>query len=355
MSLKRTLILIKNEILHGPRGSILVMAVAMPIMLGLFVNLAFGNIFTDKAKLGVYDEDSSRIDAVLKSAPGIIYKTYDSESALESATLNGVVDMGLVLPTDFDATLRTGTIKLKAYIWGESLAKNRAILPAVLADAAHQVAGSIVPIDVETVTLGDPGALPWTDRLLPMVVLFAVFFGGLMVPAASLINEKQRHTLEALNVTPASLGDVFTAKGIIGAVLSVVMGTLSLIVSGGFAAAAWGQVLILVLGAAMSAEIGLMSGALVKDMNTLFALWKFGGLLLFGPALIYMFPQIPQWIGYVFPTFYVIKPMVDMSVSGRSFFNELLYVAILAALVAAGALVVAGIVRRLGTQALRMG
>jgi ABC-2 type transport system permease protein len=90
-------------------------------------------------------------------------------------------------------------------------------------------------------------------------------------------------------------------------------------------------------------------------MNTLFALWKFGGLLLFGPALIYMFPQIPQWIGYVFPTFYVIKPMVDMSVSGRSFFNELLYVAILAALVAAGALVVAGIVRRLGTQALTMG
>jgi len=355
MSLKRTLILIKNEILHGPRGSILVMAVVTPILLGLFVNLAFGNIFTDKAKLGVYDQDSSQIVAVLKSTPGIIYKTYESESALKSATLNGAVDMGLALPTDFDATLKTGAIKFKAYIWGESLAKNRAILPAVLADAAHQVAGSSVPVDVETVTLGDPGALPWTDRLLPTVVLFAVFFGGLMIPAASLINEKQRHPLEALNVTPATLGDVFAAKGSIGAVLAIVMGVLSLIVSGGLSAAAPGQVLILALGAVMSAEIGLVSGALVKDMNTLFALWKFGGLLLFGPALIYMFPQIPQWIGYIFPTFYVIKPMVDMSVSGRSFVNELVYVAILAALVVAGALIVAGIVRRLGTQALRMG
>ncbi len=355
MSTKRTLTLIKNEVVHGPRGTILVMALAMPILLGLFVNLAFGNIFTGKAKLGVYDQDSSQIDAVLRSDPSIVYKTYDSESALKSATLNGAVDMGLVLPADFDATLKNGAIKLKAYVWGESMAKNRTILPAVLADAAHRVTGSSVPVNVETVALGDSGALPWTDRLLPIVVLFAVFFGGLMIPATSLINEKQRHTLEALNVTPATLGDVFTAKGLIGAALAIVMGILSLVVSGGFVAAAWGQVVVLALGAVMSAEIGLVSGALVKDMNTLFALWKFGGLLLFGPALVYMFPQIPEWIGYFFPTFYVIKPMVDMSVSGRSFVSELLYVAVLAALVAAGALVVASIVRRLGTQALRLG
>ena len=224
----------------------------------------------------------------------------------------------------------------------------------MLADAAHQVAGSSVPVNVETVALGEPGGLPWTDRLLPLVVLMAVFFGGLMIPASSLINEKQKHTLEALNVTPATLGDVFAAKGLIGAVLAAIMGVLTLAVSGGFSGDAWPQVVILLMGAIMAAEIGLMSGAMVKDMNTLFALWKFGGLLLFGPAIVYMFPQIPQWIGYLFPTFYMIKPLVDMSVSGRSFASELVYVGVLAGLVGLGALLVASIVRRLSTQALRL-
>ena len=214
MSMKRTLTLIKNEVLHGPKGAVLVMVVATPLLLGLFVNLAFGNIFTEKAKLGVFDQGDSQITGVLKSSQSIIFRSYESDARLRSAASNGVIDMGLVLPPGFDATLKTGSIKLKAYVWGESMAKNRAIIPALLADAAHQVAGSSVPVNVETVALGEPGGLPWTDRLLPLVVLMAVFFGGLMIPASSLINEKQKHTLEALNVTPATLGDVFAAKGL---------------------------------------------------------------------------------------------------------------------------------------------
>jgi len=66
MSVKRTLTLIKNEVLHGPRGSILIMAVITPLLLGLFVNLAFGNLFTGKAKLGVFDEGDSGIVSVLQ-------------------------------------------------------------------------------------------------------------------------------------------------------------------------------------------------------------------------------------------------------------------------------------------------
>ena len=234
------------------------------------------------------------------------------------------------------------------------MARNRAIIPAVLADAAHRVAGSNVPVEIVTVPLGEPGGLPWTERLLPLVVLMAVFFGGLMIPASSLINEKQKRTLEALNVTPATLGDVFAAKGFIGAVLAVIMGVLSLAVSGALSGQFWAQLLVLALGAIMAVEIGLVSGAVVKDMNTLFTLWKLGGLLLFGPAIVYMFPNIPEWIGYLFPTFYVIKPMVDMSVSGRSFAGELLYLVVLVGLVVLGFLLVANVVRRLSRQALRL-
>jgi ABC-2 type transport system permease protein len=66
----------------------------------------------------------------------------------------------------------------------------------------------------------------------------------------------------------------------------------------------------------MAAEVGLILGSLVKDMSSLFAVWKFGGILLFGPALIYLFPEIPQWIGQVFPTYYLVEPVVRISQQG---------------------------------------
>jgi ABC-2 type transport system permease protein len=175
----------------------------------------------------------------------------------------------------------------------------------------------------------------------------------MMLPASSLINEKQKRTLEAIYVTPATLGDIFWAKGALGAVLALFMGTVTLAISG------YGGGLVallppLAMGAVLAAEIGLLAGAYIQDMNTLYAAWKFGGILLFGPAVVFMFPGIPQWIGYIFPTYYVIRPVVDIGVSGASLGAEALYLGILAGLVCLGALAVSGVVRRLSTQALRL-
>jgi ABC-2 type transport system permease protein len=354
MNLKRVWTLIKTEVFHGPKDVVLVMSLVMPVLLALFANLAFGNIFTDRASLGIFDQDHSRLTGVLDSVGSITLKIYEDEDDLRAATASGAIDMGIVLASDFDRTIASGTVKLKAYIWGESLAKNRAIIPIALADAVHEIKGAALPVNIETVALGDISNLPWNDRLLPLVVLLAIFFGGMMIPASSLINEKNRHTLEALSVSPATIADIFIAKGIIGAFLATVMGVLTLVISGSPGSSFLPLLLVMGLGAIMAAEFGLLAGAYIKDMNTLFAFWKFGGLLLFGPAVVFMFPQIPQWIGYIFPTFYVIKPVVDLSVNGLGFSSIILYLIILITLVVMMALVIQSIINRLSTQALRL-
>jgi ABC-2 type transport system permease protein len=354
MSLKRIWTLIKTEVFHGPKDVVLVMAVAIPILLALFVNLAFGDIFTDRARVGIYDAGSSPLTARLVSAGSMSVKTYRNEADLRAAAANGAMDMGIVLPADFDAALAGGTVRLKAYTWGESLAKNREVISLALNDAVREMTGAALPANIESVPLGDKSSLPWSDRLLPLTVLMAVFFGGMMLPASSLIHEKQRRTLEALNVTPATISDIFTAKGVIGAVLATIMGVLTLAISTSFGNSPVAMVVLLGLGAIMAAEMGLLAGALIKDMNTLFAFWKFGGLLLFGPAVVYMFPQIPSWVGYIFPTFYVIKPVTDLSVLGVGFGSVALYAGILVAIILVMGLVVMNIVKRLSTQALRL-
>jgi ABC-2 type transport system permease protein len=354
MNISRVWTLIKTEVFHGPKDLILVLAVVMPILLALFVNLAFGDIFTDRAKLGIYDENNSALAAKLESSGTMSVKIYRAEADLRAAAADGSVDMGIFLPADFDAGLAAGTVKLKAYVWGESMAKNRAVIPVALNDAIRDITGTVLPVEINNVPLGDESSVPWNDRLLPLTVLIAVFYGGLMLPSSSLIHEKQRRTLEALNVTPATISDIFTAKGIIGALLATVMGVLTLAISTSFGSSPLALVVVLVLGAVFAAEIGLLAGAIVKDMNTLFALWKFGGLLLFGPSFIFMFPQIPAWIGYIFPTYYVIRPVTDLSVLGVGFESVALYVGILAAIIIVMGLVVNHVVKRLSTQALRL-
>lgn len=354
MKINRVVTLVKTEVLHGPKDFMLALAVVFPILAALFINLAFGNIFTDRAKLGIYDQGDSQVVSQLAESEAVGITTFNNELALREAAADGSIDMGIVLPADFDDVVDTGVIRLKAFVWGESLAKNRTVIPIALAEAVRTVNGSTLPVTIDTVALGDEASLPWSDRLLPLIVLMGVFYSGLMLPSSALVNEKQNRTLEALYVTPATLGEIFLSKGVIAVILATLMGILTLVLSGAFGGQILLVILVLFLGAIMGTEIGLLAGAWVGDMNSLFAVMKAGGILLFGPAIVYMFPQIPDWVGYIFPTYYVVRPVVDLSVSGASFGDVAVFIGILAILVSLGSLAVAFVVKKMSTQALRL-
>jgi len=317
MSLKRVGILLGKELWQGPKNFIFVYALVMPIVISLVVSLVFGTLFTEKAKLGVVDEGSSQLVAMIRELTSVDTKEYDSVSEIKQAVESGAVDIGMVIPAGFDSSvMQREETELTTYIWGESLAKNRTILGATITNLVRELAGQEAPVEIEAITLGDEVSIPWNDRLLPLLVLMAVFLGGLFLPATSVINEKEKKTLEALVITPTSIGDVFVAKGLLGVILSLFMGVVILILNQAFGTEPALLILVLALGAIMAAELGLLCGTLIKDITTLFAIWKMGGILLFGPAIIYMFPQIPQWIGKLFPTYYVLQPIIAISQGG---------------------------------------
>jgi len=89
---------------------------------------------------------------------------------------------------------------------------------------------------------------------------------------------------------------------------------------------------------------------LVKDINTLFATLKGTGILLYAPAIIYLFPSIPAWIGRLFPTYYIIGPIVDVTQNGSTWADIQLEVGILILLVLALIGVVALVTRQARTR-----
>ena len=317
MSLKRVRILLGKEFLHGSKNYIFIFSVVAPIVISLFFSLIFGTLFSEKPKLGVVDEGSSQLVPMTQELDSLVTKEYATVSEMKQAVESGAVDIGIVLPPGFDSSVMQGErVEITAYVWGESLAKNRTIIGVTIADLVRELTGQEAPIEMEAITLGDGESIPWNDRLLPLVVLMAVFLGGLMLPATSVVNEKEKKTLEALVITPTTIGDVFLSKGILGFIISLFMGILILVLNQAFGTEPLLLTLVLALGAIMAVELGMILGAFVKDFTTLFAVWKFGGILLFAPVFVYLFPQIPEWIGRIFPTYYLIQPIVELSQRG---------------------------------------
>lgn len=317
MSTRRVGILFIREILQGPRNFIFIWAIVAPVVISLIVSLIFGSLFSDKPELGIVDRDGSRLVAMATELDSVSVSQYDADGDMLAAIENGRLDMGIVLPEGFDSAVIQGSgVEIKAYISGESLAENRVILGVAIADLVRELAGQESPVVVEITALGDEESLPWSDRLLPLVVLMAVYLGGLFLPATSVISEKERKTMQALLVTPTTAADVFVAKGLAGVVLSLVMGTVILLLNQVFGVEPVLLILVLILGAVMAAEVGLLCGVYLKDVTSLFTIWKVGGVLLFVPALVYMFPQIPEWVARVFPTYYLVQPIVALALEG---------------------------------------
>jgi len=317
MSLKRVGILLGKEFWQGPKNYIFVMAVVLPIVLSLVVSLVFGTLFSEKPKLGIVDEGSSQLVTMARELPSVVTKEYGTVSEIKQAVESGAVDIGIVLPYDFDSSILQGKeTEITSYIWGESLARNRTILGVTIVNLVRELAGQEAAVEIESITLGDEVSIPWNERLFPLIVLMAVFFGGLMLPATSVINEKEKKTLEALVITPTTIGDIFVAKGLLGIILSLFAGIAILILNQAFGAQPTLLLLVLALGAIMAAELGLLLGALLKDWTTVFTVWKTGGIVLFAPAIVYLFPQIPEWVAKIFPTYYLIEPIVEISQRG---------------------------------------
>jgi len=317
MSFKRVGILLGKEFRYGFKGYIFIFSIVAPIVISVMVTLIFGGLFSEKAVLGIYGEDNSQVIPALQKVDSLSTREYGSVSELQQAVKTGAVDMGIVLPVDFDSSISGDiSIELTGYLWGESLAKDRITINTALTNVIREMAGQESPVIIETINLGDEASVPWDDRLLPFIVLMAIFLGGLMVPATSLINEKNKKTLDALVVTPTTIGDVFASKGLLGLLMSLFMGILILIINQAFGGEPALLVLTLILGGIMAVEIGLILGISMKDFATLFAVWKFGGIILFAPVFIYLFPEIPGWIGRIFPTYYIIQPIVDISQRG---------------------------------------
>jgi len=317
MSLSRIWKVLRKDLALGPRSSIFLWAIVMPFALTLILQVAFGSLFDPKPRLGILDEGDSSITAAVEDMDGINLTLFDDADELRTQVEANDLDAGLILPAGFDDQVRDGEKPtLQFFIGGESYASNRIILTVTTIDLIREIEGSDAPVSVDVVSFGDAG-LPMSKRLIPVIVFFALVMAGLFVPGSNLVEEKEQGTLMSLLVTPVKASEVLIAKWLLGVVLAVVLAATSLALNGAFGAN-WPEVLVVILVAgALSSVLGVLAGVYAKDSSIMFAIVKGSGIFLFAPTLFYVFPEWPQWIAKLFPLYWIIEPIWQVSVMGE--------------------------------------
>lgn len=335
MNSKHIITLIRKEFRSSSANFFIAYTILVPLLLSFFVSVLFGSLFSSQLDMGLVGD--GEFANTLRELEAADVQVYDSQSDLLAAVERGAVDVGVVVPDGFDRQLQNDeNVTLSTYVWGESRANDRATVYAAINSSLFELSGAETVLTIDTIRVGNADSLDWDERLLPLIMIIVVIIGGMIVPASSLIDEREKRTIRAILTTPIRLQEVFFAKAVIGVVLSVTMGVVVLVINQAFGNEPVMLVFILFLSAVMAAEFGLLLGTFIADMNSFFATIKAIGLLLYAPALIMLFPELPQWIAQIFPTYYIIGPVSDISIEGRSAVDVLPKVGVLLVLTLVG-------------------
>lgn len=319
----------------GPRSPLVLYAVVFPIAATLLIQVVFGSLFEPTPRLGVVDRGASDVAAAALELDDIDVTELRTERRLRRELERNNLDAGLVLPAGFDEEVRERRMpELEVLVGGQSLASNRAVLLSTVIGLVRGIVGDPAPIEVSVVPIGGEDVAPLSERLVPLLVMFAMLIAGMFVPAAGLVEEKEKGTLSAMLVSPTRISDVLVAKGAMGIILALTAGMATLALNRAFGNEPWTLVAILVIAAFMVLQIGLIVGALAKDTNTMFTVFKTGNILLLAPVVFYVWPDLPQWIAKVFPTYYFLDPVFRVAVQGESFADVWTHLAVAVAICA---------------------
>ena len=342
----------RKELIVGPRGMLFVMIIFFPVLVNLVIRLLFGGVFTPEPRLGIVDYGGSAMVASAIARPELDVTIYEDETELRVAVEAYDEDAGLTLSAEFDAEVRSGAMpELSFFLNGETSETDRSVLAITMVELVRELAGEPAPVEVQTVRVGSGSSIPLEERMVPLLVLIAVAFAGVFMPAASIVAEKESGTINAVLATPATSIDLVGGKGLVGFAVALLMGTATLLINSGLNESTLALVVVMAVAALMSSMFGLLLGIAVNNSNTMFSVWKSGGIIIFGPAILFLFPSVPRWIAMLFPTYYFLGPLHRMAVEGEALAPQLgdLGIALLisVALAAAVRATSHGMVRRL--------
>ncbi|MCO5382123.1 MAG: ABC transporter permease [Methanosarcina barkeri] len=302
MNLNVILAIFRKDLVSSIKNKNILIILLTPIFLSIL--LASTVSLTDNivVSIAVYDEGASD-DFVehLRSIDSYEIIVTDSVDKSEELLYKEEVAAILIVPEGFSTDLEKGLVPSLNITINPYDAKSIVFLQTYK-DAIMDFAGKEYPVHVSVKTL--PAGLQSRFNI-PMWVMFTVIFVGMLVLPNTLTTEKEKKTLDAILVSPASEKDVIYGKSFFGLFLTIIISLVIIFINGGFVGNFSSILLFIVLGSAAFTGLGLLIASYTENYSSaslLSTIFMIPFILL--PLLANISKEI-EYVSYLIPSTYM--------------------------------------------------
>jgi len=332
----------RKDLRDALRDSRLIIAILMPLLIGILYSFMFKDDAKPTAKLGVVASTSTQLPAAIQAATKVAIQlkvqSFADQAALTRQVRDKNVDVGLIVPGGFDRALKGGASPKLTVILPASPSFGGDYVAAILDRVTQSLARQVPAASIARVTL--PATDGTSDSAFAslgarkMFVLVAVILMLAMIAVyalpAVLTEEREKRTMEALTLI-ASGAEVIVAKSLFGLTYCVISVPLMLALTRVVPENVALFVVAIVLTSVTLVGFGLLLGGLMRTQTQLNT-WSSVALLpMLVPAIIVGLPA-PGWVEEivsVIPTAQTMRLGVN-ALAGRQLFGaEWLSVAII--------------------------
>ena len=320
------LAIIKKDLKEFQREKLFSLLSALALIMYIVVFWLMPATVDEKLILGVHHAGLEPLIATLTEAyeQNVIIKEFPScPDLIHAVSGQGEtaekLSMGICFPEDFREKLETGgQPTLQVYAAPEVPPEMHRTMSAVAEEIAYAAIREDLAVTLpeeEAVILGRDRSgdrIPFRDRMLPFLVVLVLFTESLAL--ASLISsEVHDHTLAAMRVTPARIGDILSAKTLFGTLLAFVQAMI-LLIAVGACGPHWGPlVAFMLLGALMASGVGMLIGAAGRDFMGTILLGVLCLVPLTIPAIATLFPGTASVWVKALPSYGVVQGIMGLT------------------------------------------
>jgi ABC-2 type transport system permease protein len=320
-----------KDFLDSVKNRTVFFAILFPVLLSLIFRIVLESGSMPLLNLALVNGQGTKLAGyVTKFGLGKIHVEMVEDADLaKKMVADGKVHAALVLPDGFEEKMAKGRTPL-ADFWvdGANIARGAA-LEMFVNKILYHYNGQSPPAELVVKNVSGAGFGPGT-AMLPTWLLFTIL-GAYMVVASSIMEERERKTLQAILVTPCRMPHILVGKGLTGIILTVCGALLIMILNDGFVGNPLSSLVIILAGTAFFTFLGVVVGLVLPSQTTanVFGSLMFMGMFL--PVVLATASKKLKFAAELLPSYYVNDGLSQAMFSGAALSKLLPHVAYLCA------------------------
>lgn len=251
----------------------ILLIIVIPLLVSIAIPLLMMQVGSMNASVAVFDQgNNSEFVAYMESLDFYNVTTVNSMDMLNETIANGDASSAVIIPANFSDDLEKG-IRPSMDIWINPSKTDSMIFTSTYKEVLMNYTKQQFPVNISmyltgTSESGGGASLISSTGLIPMVILLTTVLLGVSILQYTLTTEKEKKTLDAILVSPASEKDVIYGKMLFGLALTMAVSLLVLAINNGFAGNPAATILFTLLGATAFVGIGLLIGSYSNTYTT---------------------------------------------------------------------------------------